>query len=543
MNKQMKLKLLKEKKRREKLLEYKENFELFSQEQIRILPKDPTKGFIPFEFNEPQRLINEALEKQRRETGRVRAIVLKARQQGISTYCASRVYWKTYFTDNSKSVVMAHDAATSDALFAMSRNIIQNMNDDYKPEFKRSNAKEILFEHNNAGYRLYTAGSKEAGRGTTPTIAHLSEVAFWQFDQEILAGLFQGISQSEGTEVILESTANGATGEFFRLYKGAERGENEYVPIFIPWFLTPEYSRTAPPDFETTVEEDKLVEDYGLSNDQLYWRRLKIAESGELKFKQEYPASAEEAFVVSGNSVFDQTKITSLIPQPIQSTREYDERTGMFEQLKEGPLHQWIYPQHDDKFVIGADISLGVGLDHSVAVVLNPDNKICALYRSNRIDPSHFGDILFYLGRYYNNALIAPESNSIGIATINRLRELNYINLYHQVKTANISDEETTRPGFRTTSSSKPFIIGQLKRAVDDEELWIPSNVIIQEMKDYVVSNSGKMEALPGCHDDTIIALAIAFEVMRTHREKLTNDKVSWKDRVGSFQQDNTTWF
>ena len=119
---------------------------------------------------------------------------------------------------------------------------------------------------------------------------------------------------------------------------------------------------------------------------------------------------------------------------------------------------------------------------------------------------------------------------------------MQYINLYHQVKTANISDEESTRPGFRTTSSSKPFIIGQLKRAVDDEELWIPSNIIIQEMKDYVVSGSGKMEALPGCHDDTIIALAIAFEVMRTHRDKLTTDKVSWKDRVGTVQQDNTMW-
>ena len=80
--------------------------------------------------------------------------------------------------------------------------------------------------------RLYTAGSPEAGRGTTPTIAHCSEVAFWQHDEKILAGLFQGISQADGTEVILESTANGAQGEFYRLWKGAEMGENEYLPIF-----------------------------------------------------------------------------------------------------------------------------------------------------------------------------------------------------------------------------------------------------------------------------------------------------------------------
>ena len=79
------------------------------------------------------------------------------------------------------------------------------MDEEYSPGFLRSSAKEIQFEHNSAGYRLYTAGSPEAGRGTTPTILHASEVAFWQYDEKILAGLFQGISQAAGTEVILES--------------------------------------------------------------------------------------------------------------------------------------------------------------------------------------------------------------------------------------------------------------------------------------------------------------------------------------------------
>ena len=102
-----------------------------------------------------------------------------------------------------------------------------------------------------SSYRLYTAGSPEAGRGTTPTIAHLSEVAFWQHDEKILAGLFQGISEAPGTEVILESTANGAQGEFYRLWKGALEGENEYLPIFLPWFSTDEYYRKPPRRFRT----------------------------------------------------------------------------------------------------------------------------------------------------------------------------------------------------------------------------------------------------------------------------------------------------
>jgi len=202
-----KLELLKEKARREQRQRYMNDFEVFAKEQIRIITKNASQGFVPFEFNDAQKEINRKIEEQRSKTGKVRAIVLKARQQGISTYCAGRVFWKTFFTPYTRSVVMAHDSATSDALFNMSRNIIDNM--ENPPKLQKSNAKEILFEENKSGYRLYTAGAKEAGRGTTPTIAHLSEVGFWQFDEQILAGLFQGISQEEGTEVILESTANG----------------------------------------------------------------------------------------------------------------------------------------------------------------------------------------------------------------------------------------------------------------------------------------------------------------------------------------------
>jgi len=452
-----KLELLKEKVRREKRQRYIDDFEIFAKEQIRIITKNASQGFVPFEFNDAQREINRQIEEQRSRTGKVRAIVLKARQQGISTYCAGRVFWKTFFTPYTRSVVMAHDSATSDALFNMSRNIIDNMEDP--PKLQKSNAKEILFEENKSGYRLYTAGAKEAGRGTTPTIAHLSEVAFWQFDEQILAGLFQGISQEEGTEVILESTANGASGEFYRLYQGAIKGENEYIPIFLPWFITKEYRRKAPEGFEPTLEEEELVEKYSLDNDQLYWRRLKIAESGENKFRQEYPASPEEAFLVSGNSVFNQEILLNYEVRAPEYTRIFDENSNYFEDSREGLLEIWTPPRFQDRFIIGADVALGVGQDYSTAVILNSDREVCALFRDNHIDPSMFGDLLFYLGRYYNNALLAVESNSLGIATLNRLKQMNYVNLYYQTKSANLSNEEGSKPGFRTTISTKPMII------------------------------------------------------------------------------------
>jgi hypothetical protein len=537
-----KLEALREIKRRERLEVYKTDFQTFAKEQIKILPKDTSKGFLPFEFNAAQVIANDAIEKQLNETGKVRVIILKARQMGLSTYTTARVFWKSYFNAHNKSVVMAHDSATSDTLFTMSRNTIDNMPEDYRPKFKKSNAKEILFEHNDSGYRLYTAGAPEAGRGTTPTIAHLSEVAFWTHDVKILAGLFQGISQADGTEVILESTANGIGNEFHRLWQGAVAGENEYLPIFVPWFLMPEYQRKVPDGFELTTEEEIILKKFNLSNEQMYWRRLKIAESGADKFKQEYPSSPEEAFIASGSNVFNLGKLNTLIPQPILAKREFNFESCLFEDARQGSIEIFKYPTFDDSFAIGADVALGVGKDSSAAVVMNSKREVCAVYRNNLIDPSQFGDFLFYLGRYYNNALLAVESNSMGIATLNRLTQMKYVNLYYQTKIANVSKEDGMRVGWKTTAQTKPAIIGFLKNAIEQDDVWIPSIVVIRELMNYVADESGKTNAQFGYNDDTVIALAIALEVIRTHGDRLTNTNVPFSQKQGGFQTVETNW-
>ena len=492
MNKQEIQKLLIEKKKRDSLKGYSQDFTKFAEEQIQIITKDAAQGFVPFTFNRCQQIITDVLSKQIEETGKVRAIILKARQQGISTYCSGRVFWKSYFTAYARSVVMAHDSATSDALFAMSKNLIRNMSGSLSPTEIRSNAKEIIIN--------------------SP----------WMPDKD--------------------ATANGSQGEFYRLWKGAVAGENEYVPIFLPWYITDEYRRSAPEGMELTIEEEIIEEKYGLDNDQLYWRRLKIAEGGELKFKQEYPATADEAFIVSGSNVFNVERLDSLVPQPHQRRSEWDPHSKMFDEHREGTLYIYDFPKWEEPYVIGADVSLGVGQDYSACVVMNKDREVVAVYRNNRIDPSMWGELLFYLGRYYNNALLAVESNSMGIATLQRLESMDYINLYRQTKIANVSNEEGTRLGFRTTSATKPAIIGNLKNLIENEDLLIPSPIMIQELKDYISSETGKTGAAPGCYDDTVISLAICAEVLRTHWDKLQTNNVSWKQRTAEWDQDRTKW-
>ena len=545
MNNRERLALAKEKKRREIQASYKENFRAFAEEHVKIITKDATQGFVPFVFNDAQTLITEAIDKQIEETGKVRAIILKARQQGISTYCAARVFWKTYYQAYTRSVVMAHDSATSDNLFAMSRNLIERMDDNMRPTFKKSNAKEIQFEHNNAGYRLYTAGSPEAGRGTTPTILHASEVGFWQHDEKILAGLFNGLSQAEGTEVILESTANGAQGEFYRLWQDAIHGRNEYIPIFIPWFKTLEYTRPIPKDYDMSLDEyeEWLVSEFNLTLEQLYWRRLKVAEGGPRKFQQEYPAVPDEAFLVSGSNVFDPAVVRDMLPKAPKTTMRFNDDMGMFEDDKHGELHVWTPPVFDEPYLIGVDVALGANQDYSVAAVFNPLRELQALYRTNVMDPGTFGDVMFYLGRYYNNALLAVESNSIGNTTLDRLMQMNYLNLYYETKVAMMRTEDTAKLGFRTTGASKPRIIGAFKRLIEDRDIALPSDIIIDELMSYVSTDSGKTEAIAGKHDDCVMACAIAMEALRTHADRLTKDTISWKQKASAYNyNDDTRW-
>ena len=130
----------------------------------------------------------------------------------------------------------------------------------------------------------------------------------------------------------------------------------------------------------------------------------------------------------------------------------------------------------------------------------------------------------------------------MGIATLQKLDHMGYVNLYKQTKVANVSNEEGERLGFRTTSATKPAIIGNLKNLIDNDEVMIPSAQIIQELKDYVSTDTGKTEAAPGCHDDSVISLSICAEVLRTHWDRLNTRNVSWTEKIGSIKPDDTKW-
>lgn len=283
----------------------KTDFEVYAQVCLKIRPKDPRGGNQPLVLNTAQRYLHERLEEQRAATGKVRALVLKGRQQGISTYIGGRFYWRTTHGFGLRCFILTHEQEATNNLFAMVERYHEHCPALVKPQTGASNAKELAFDKLESGYAVGTAGTKAVGRSQTVQLFHGSEVAFWPNGPTHFAGVVQAIPDMPETEVVLESTANGVGGEFHERWQQAEAGIGDYIAVFIPWFWQEEYRRAVPAGFEIDDEEREYMTAHGLNLEQMAWRRNKIAELKDpLLFKQEYPATAAEAFQMSGHDSF-----------------------------------------------------------------------------------------------------------------------------------------------------------------------------------------------------------------------------------------------
>jgi hypothetical protein len=273
----------------------RDDFEHFASKALLIRTK--SGAVLPFVMNEAQRYLHQQLEQQLATKGRIRALVLKGRQQGCSTYVGGRYFWKTSHRQGRQAFILTHQAESTDLLFEMTKRYLENVPALVRPSTSAINGKAIAFDKLDSGYKVGTAGSKGAGRGATIQYFHGSEVAFWPNAETHVRGVLQAVPNEPGTEVILESTSDGPLGLFYELCKQAHEGQGEYILVFIPWFWQSEYREAIAPDFTPTSDEREYAEAYGLDLEQISWRRAKIIELwGVENFRREYPATVEEAF-------------------------------------------------------------------------------------------------------------------------------------------------------------------------------------------------------------------------------------------------------
>lgn len=501
----------------------KDDFAFYSQHCLKI--RDKNSQIIPFVLNEAQQILHDVCERQLKETGMIRVVILKGRQQGLSTYVGGRLYHGVSQTKAKKAAVVTHHADSTSTLFDMTKRYHKNCPEHVRPNTTRSSSKELLFDRLDSAYRVATAGGDGILRGETLTDLHASEIAFWRTSSARTNwnGLRQAIPDAPGTAIFIESTANGVGNLFYELWQGAVKGENDYEAVFIPWFKSSEYRRTPSEGFERTPDEEELVALYGLDDSQLAWRRKKVADNGLDLFRQEYPCCPEEAFLTSGRPAFVPEKVQERMREISAPTQRLALEGENWREHSRGEL--WVYRQPDpgESYVIGGDTASGIKGprrpngeyegDYSVLQVLDRQKRQCAVWRGH-VMPDFFAEVAAALGEYYNWAHIAIEANNHGILTNWRLQnDFHYPDLYTWVQKDKRTDKETEKLGFETTTKTRPMVVNELRGAWRSDEITLNDMQTLREMQVFVENEAGKFEAEPGNHDDTVMALAIANHV------------------------------
>lgn len=504
------------------------DFEFYAKHSVKIRTKSgEIKSLV---LNKVQkRFLLEHVIPQLETTGKIRSVILKGRQQGLSTVVSAFIYFRTSQHTGQKAIVIAHVKDSTQTLFDMYKRVHENVPELLKPETRYSSKRELVFKSLDSGIMVATAGGEGIARGETLQCMHLSEVAFWPttFANENFNGLIRALPNSDGTMCFVESTANGMSGKFYELWKGAVQGTNGFVPFFSAWFESDEYREKAPEGFTRTPDEQDLSHRFGLDDDQLYWRRREIAKAGLDLFKQEYPCTPEEAFITSGRPVF----VPEVLQEMLELAKEPKRRMAIEQVVdRDKGKVDWKVVEHSrgellvyhdreegEQYYIGADVAVGIrdpeAADWCVAQVLNSSKRQVAVWRG-QVTPDHYARVLATLGYYYNIALVAPERNGHGLLVCVRLhKDLSYPNVFTDIKEGELADKESLNIGFQTNVSSKPLIIDKLRGDVREHVIEINDKTTLQEMLSFIVTESGKMQAEDGCFDDCVMALAIANHI------------------------------
>lgn len=368
---------------------------------------DKSGSLIPFEFNRAQKYVHARIEDQLKRLGYVRVNILKGRQQGISTYISARFFHRVLIVPGTQAFILTHMGDATKNLFEMTKRYNNNLPKGLAPSPTKDNDNRLVFDRLNSGYRVGTAGSKEIGRSMTNQLMHLSEYAFYESHSEIKRGIEQTVADIAGTEKIKESTAKGIANAFYADWQEASEGQSDYENIFVPWYWDDGYTRNAE-GMELTDEEKDWMAQYGpdgLTQRHLAWRRNKVLADfdGDYDqkcrgFRQEYPFTAEEAFI---NSITD----TFITVECVMRARKANIET-------------------DAALILGVDPSRG-GVDKT-AITRRKGRKVLSVESFAGVDTMQLAGRIKAIIDKERPQFVFIDCIGIGAGVVDRLLEMGY---------------------------------------------------------------------------------------------------------------------
>ena len=483
---------------------------------------DKQQTTVPFLFNLPQNIYY--------KSRTLFDLILKARKEGFSSLIEAIWLHACMFFENEKAVTMAQNQDETKIHHDRVDFFLKNMGTKHikwEVELGDQNQREIFFPATNSRYWLGTAGAKSFGRSRDVSRFHGTEVAHYE-DQSVLTGVLNACIPNAWR--VLETTANGVGEKFHELWEEAEdpQSESPWTPHFFGWHQDPTNRIQTYPNFKLRPEEVRMKKEYKLDDEQVHWyRKMYAMQTEKEKMKQENPSKAREAFLSSGRHIFSLEKLEIMFKRCVQplwiGELEDDLSTIRLVENPEGRLSVWKNRRDQCRYLIAADVSEGVkdGAWSVAAVFDRASWEMVAEFRA-RMDPGRFGDMLCLMGEFFNWAIVAPEMNNHGHATLEAMKAKSYP---HILKTTDLWPGDVMKLGFPTDERTKGKIISALRNAIDAQNYIENSKVAIREMMRAVADKDGKMVS-EGGFLDCVITRGIGLYCLKfltldeTYREK-----------------------
>lgn len=487
-----------------------------------------------------------------------RAAVLKCRQVGFTTAECIDKLDRCLFEANSRCGIMCHKLEVVKTIFDDVTKFsydwfVKDWGHLYNPTQQSDSATSLVFSDDGTGRPLNSSMRVLFDfRGKTVHHLHISEAH--RIEDERLLGSVNGVP--DNGDVTYETTANGRIGEFYRLWQ-LHRSNPTSAPVkgfFVPWFehYPEEPGDWVPPaNTEWTHYEQELLELYPnqITPEHLMWRRwcilAKCGGSVE-KFEQEYPTNDIDCFSSGEHNVFSSAIVKLLErgvkdPSKVGFLLQNGSRLELHDDPK-GTIFIWELPKPGESYAMGADPAGGVGRDRAASYVFSQKTHRIVAKLWGQIEPKDFAKELFKLGKYYNSAWMCVEANNHGHLVLSTLVDLGYRNLYKRHEIDIITQKPTRKVGFLTTNESKMIITEHLKTACKEGQFVCPDIELMAEMTSFVqvASKTGRSirrEALPGAHDDLIMAASLTAEM---HNMRPLFDDSAEIDLTGLEYDDDT---
>ncbi|MCM1347985.1 MAG: hypothetical protein NC338_01120 [Firmicutes bacterium] len=467
---------------------------------------------------------------------------------------------QTVHRRNWHSLITAHVKNTAATLRTLYSNMLANYPEDLwdgdaPPRFRplTDATSTRVIDGRGCHVTITSSYCPDSIRGLDLSMAHLSEVAYWQDTEntspaDLLRSIFGTVPLEPLSLIVLESTANGMGNFFHSEWVRASHGDSAFRPVFVAWYEIEIY-RLPVHDAERFIRSMSAFEmelwEKGLTLEMIAWYRAKTRETGNLSDMQvEYPSSPLEAFLKSDSDVFSNAAIEALTAgcklEPrvgevsgISPVGPDALRSVHFTPDPSGLLKVWTPPEKNsfhNRYVVAVDVGgRSRGTDWSVIAVIDraPGGinrpEIVAQWRGH-CDHDILGWKAAAIARWYNDALLVIESNTLDTATEGAsayiLEELNavYPNLYARTVRDNSSGPDTveSRVGFHTNRRTKSLIITLLIAMVREGAYTERCPVAIAELGTYRQLDNGNFAAKEGCHDDVLITRAIGLYVCST---------------------------